>query len=297
MGFDPASLGMQAAGTAVDTLMGLAMEGHNDRRQLRQQGKLLEQQAGIDRKQAQFQQQLGLETWRQTGPQALTAELKKAGLSPALQYGGAGGGGATTGGGSSGVNAEAAPRGGGEVMGLQMMNAQRQLIEAQTEKTKVETAKTAGVDTQLTAEQGRMATIMANLAATNTDEISDQLYLRGVQLRNEVRASKGMVNAELQRKQAEAIGAELVNEQRKVETNMTEAQMVALGEQIAQKWKELEIQEGKLDLERFIRDVKDSTRLTVETITKAVQLVGGGMIQKGLKEMPNKSEHTKKIEW
>ena len=82
MPFDLAGLGMQAAGTALDTIMGLAMEGHNDRRQLRQQGKLLEQQAGVDRRQAAFNQQLALATWRQTGPVALTEQLKKAGLSP-----------------------------------------------------------------------------------------------------------------------------------------------------------------------------------------------------------------------
>ena len=79
---------------------------------------------------------------------ALTEQLKKAGLSPALQYGGSGGGGATTGGGSGSVAAAKAPSGGGEVMGLQMMDAQRRLIEAQTQNVLADTAKKTGVDTQ-----------------------------------------------------------------------------------------------------------------------------------------------------
>jgi len=240
-----------------------------------------------------------MQTWRETGPVALTTELKKAGLNPALQYGGKGGGGQTIGNSGGNVNAESAPRGGGEVMGLQMMNAQRQLIEAQTEKTKVETAKTAGVDTDLTREQGRMATIAANLAAMTVEDAAEQVQARTHILWQEAKAAKGMITAELQTKQAEAVGAELMNELRRVQKDMTETQMAAIGEEIAQKWKALEIQQGHLDIEKFVQDVSNSTKLTVETVARAAELVGGGFIKK----IPNKMVKTHelgksaKIEW
>ena len=77
MGFDPASLGMQAAENVINTAMGLALEGHNDRRQLRQQGRLLEQQADVDRRQMDYQRQLNLQMWKDTNFGAQVAETKK----------------------------------------------------------------------------------------------------------------------------------------------------------------------------------------------------------------------------
>jgi len=284
---------MQAASQGVDTLMGLAMEGHNDRRQLRQQGRLLEQQAGVDRKQAAFNQALGMQTWKETGPVAMTEQLKKAGLSPALQYGGAGGGGQTMGNPGGSVNAESAPRGGNEVMGLTMMNAQRELIEAQTRNVEADTAKKAGVDTELARQQGRLQHIIADLHAMTNEDAAEQMQARTHILWQEAKAAKGKVTAELQQKQAEAIGAELANELRKVQTDMTEVQMKAIAEEIAQKWKGLDIQQGHLDLQRFVQDVSNTTKLTVETITKAAQMVGGGVI----KGIPGRSIHTKEIKW
>ena len=47
-----------------------------------------------------------------------------------MMYGMGGGGGATTGDPGASVGANAAPKGGGEIMGLQLMDAQRKLMEA-----------------------------------------------------------------------------------------------------------------------------------------------------------------------
>ena len=152
-------VGAQAALEVQNTALGLALEGHNDRRQLRQQGKLLEQQAAIDQKQAIFNRGLGIQTWKETGPVGMTEELKKAGLSPALYYGKTGGG-PTTGSAGGSVNAEGAPRGGGEIMTLQLMGAQKKLLEAQTAKAEAEAAKTAGVDTGAVAAGTKLTQVL-----------------------------------------------------------------------------------------------------------------------------------------
>ena len=157
MKFDPGGLAMQTAGTVLDTVLGLALENHADKRQLKQEGRLLKQQAQIDREQAAFNQALGLETWRKTGPVALSAELEKAGLNKALQYGGNGGGGQTMGMSGANVNAESAPRGGGEIMGLQLMKAQENLIRAQTENVEADTQNKGGFVREKGEAEARLA--------------------------------------------------------------------------------------------------------------------------------------------
>ena len=67
--------------------------------------------------------------WRDTNYAAQKEEMKKAGLSPGMMYGMGGTGGATTGDPGASVGANAAPKGGGEIMGLQLMDAQRKLME------------------------------------------------------------------------------------------------------------------------------------------------------------------------
>jgi hypothetical protein len=54
---------------------------------------------------------------------------------------------------------------------------------------------------------------------------------------------------------------------------------------VAQKWKDLEISEGKLNLDRFVKDVADSTKLTVETAGKIVNtIVGKSLPSRVIKE-------------
>lgn len=148
-------LALQAAGGVIGTGMGLLLEGHNDQRQLTQQGKLQQLQIRGQKEMTDYQYAKQMQMWKDTNYSAQMKELKAAGLNPSLLYGMSGGGATTTGSGSGTVTGANAPTGGGETitgtgMGIQMamMQAQLGLIEAQTEKTKVEAAKTAGVDTR-----------------------------------------------------------------------------------------------------------------------------------------------------
>jgi len=286
--------------TIGGTALGLMLQGHNDRRQVEQQRKLGEQQLGFNIQQMGAQKAMDLQMWKDTNYSAQVEEINKAGLNPALLYGKGGGGGTTVGNSGGGVNAPNAPQGGGEVMGMMMQQAQLKVMEAQAEAMKadanlknVDANKKAGVDTELARQQGRLQHIIADLHAMTNEDAAEQMQARTHILWQEAKAAKGKVTAELQQKQAEAIGAELANELRKVQTDMTEVQMKAIAEEIAQKWKGLDIQQGHLDLQRFVQDVSNSTKLTVETITKAAQMVGGGVI----KGIPGRSIHTKEIKW
>lgn len=157
MPIDPisgAALGMQAA-AGIGKALGIG-QGYN--RQLKQQEKLNALQIKNQAELAQIQHNLQLDMWDKTNYPAQVEQLKKAGLNPALLYGKGGGGGATVGMGmNTGVTGgQAGMAGGLEGIGVMgMLPAQIELIKAQTENVKADTAKKSGVDTELgTAQAG-----------------------------------------------------------------------------------------------------------------------------------------------
>jgi len=283
---DPFGMIAQAG---ADLGLGMITRGINNRDQLQQQGKLNEQQFAIDGRALARQKAAELQQWKDTSYGAQLDEMKRNNLSPGMMYGAAGGGAGQLGGSTGSVNAPKAATPGNEVLGMTV--AQRQLIEAQTENVKADTAKKKGVDTDLTREQGRMTHIAANLAAHTQQEAEQIMWAQAKKLTEEAKAAGNMVDAELKKKQADAIGAFIMNEIRWVEKDKTEAELKAIGETVAQKWKALEIQQGHLDIQKFVQDVSNSTKLTVETVTKLAQMVGGGVI----KGIPNKTIKTHEL--
>lgn len=278
--------------SAVNAGLGLVLGEYNDKRQLRQQGKLGEQQLGLNKRQMDYGKQLDYEMWEKTNYAAQVEQMKKAGLNPGLAYGMSGGGGTTIGGGAGNVSAPSAPQGGGEIMGLQLMGAQKQLIEAQTRKTEAETTKTAGVDTELTGNQARIARLQANLLADSYEsmymKISSEADLIENQRRTEAAradVAESTVITDIMKKQGELIGLGLANELRKVETSLTQEQVNATVESVKQKWVELGISQDRLKLDQFVQDVANSTKLAVETVEKLVGTLtrGGRVVKKGKK--------------
>ena len=140
MGFDIGTIGqgaaMQAASGLVGTGLGLLLEGHNDRRQLTQQGKLNELSVKSQKELLEAQRQKELQMWQDTNYSAQIEQMKKAGVNPALLYGQSGGGGTTTGGSGQGINNTGAPTGGGEILAMQGMGLQSQMIQANIELAK-----------------------------------------------------------------------------------------------------------------------------------------------------------------
>ncbi|AXH73116.1 MAG: hypothetical protein [Microviridae sp.] len=259
------------AQAGADIGLGMITRGINNRDQLQQQAKLNEQQFAIDGRALARQKEAELQQWKDTSYGAQLQEMKRNNLSPGMMYGAAGGGAGQLGGSAGSVNAPKAATPGSEVLGMTI--AQRKLIEAQTENVKADTAKKAGVDTEYVRQQSRNTEIAANLAAMTQEEAAEQMQAKSRILWAEAKAANGMVTAELQKKQAEVIGANLANELRKVQKDMTEAQMVQIANSIAQKWKELEIKQGHLDIEKFVQDVSNSTKLTVEAVSRAAGML------------------------
>ena len=143
-------IGASAAVNAADSAISMLTGWYNDKRQLKQQQKLQDMQIAGNKQMMDYQQSLAYDMWEKTNYQAQIEQMKKAGLSPSLIYG-KGGPGGTMSMPNAGVNGAAAPNAPVQSMGIlsgMMMKAQIENIKANTEKTKVDAEKTAGVDTQ-----------------------------------------------------------------------------------------------------------------------------------------------------
>ncbi|AXH75578.1 MAG: DNA pilot protein [Microviridae sp.] len=143
MGKGLTDFAMQAGQQAVGGIMGLALGGINDRRQLKQAEKLQELEIRGQREMSEFNQMQQMEMWHNTGYGAQMKQLKDAGLNAGLIYGMSGGGAQTASSTPGSVSGKQAPTGGGEAvamagqtMQLGLMRAQKDLLEAQAEETR-----------------------------------------------------------------------------------------------------------------------------------------------------------------
>lgn len=221
--------GVVGAGTAI----GNAVQGR--RAQKRQQRNQLELMDVQQRNQMELNQQgkdLAYQQWLDTNYSAQKDELQKAGMNAGLLYGMSGGGGVTanTGSGGSASGGQAQQQQLMDMSGIQNLAtqiAQVDLIKAQTEKTKVETAKTAGVDTENTKADtaGRLTQNEINklskeaqieywkAQATEKVATGEQAIVQSNIMKNTEKAQIQEINdrAKLPAKQAEEIDARITN--------------------------------------------------------------------------------------
>lgn len=244
-----------AAGGIIGTGMGLLLENHNDRRQLEQQRKLGEQEMGMNKEMAEFNRLQQMKLWEDTNYKAQMAQLKKAGLNPALIYGMSGGGGATTAAAEAqGVSGGNAPMGGGEAMGMGMgvmgtavqtalVQAQKDLIEAQAktegEKPANIAAGTANTkaDTLLKGIEARIKEVEAEIVGRTKEDAIDIITseassaitdAKRVQRQNQIEQATMQIT--LDRIKAEYIGVLLSNANTAQDTKLKGAQTATEGE-------------------------------------------------------------------
>lgn len=139
------ALGMQAAQTGLGGAMGLILGGIERKKQLEQQRKLQALQIEGAKQMGIFNREQQMQLWKDTNYSAQMDELKKAGLNPGLLYGHGGPGGSTNASPGAVSGAQAAPQGPAMGMGismgsmqLQLLQSQKELMQAQTEKTRAE---------------------------------------------------------------------------------------------------------------------------------------------------------------
>lgn len=138
--FDIGSVATQAAQQGTSAILGLALGGINDRRQIKQQQRLQDMQIRGQMQMGDYNYQQQMKMWEATNFQAQKEQMKKAQLSTGLLYGMNGAGGSTTGSQGGSVSGASAPAGGGEAIDMMGMGIQYQLLKAQKENIEADTA-------------------------------------------------------------------------------------------------------------------------------------------------------------
>ena len=286
MPFDIGSMAMGAANNIIGTGMGLLLEKHNDRRQLRQQDKLNQQQEEMAKRMGDYNQRNQLAMWKATGPVGQMEQLKAAGLNPGLIYGMGGAGGQSTGSSNASVSGGGAPSGGGEIMGMTgnamqmaLLKAQKENIEADTQKKKADAALTSGAQTdnvqadtiwkgvkteldQLQLELGTNS-YKANLARIKyeTDKALQELNI----LKNDAVISENTWQDKITQIGAEAVGVGIRNELMKTQGDKVRSDIEVNNATIqnwlvqqAQGWSRLNIEQQNTEINRLLMEFNTS---------------------------------------
>lgn len=249
---------------------------------------------GYAKEMAGINQQHNKDMFDYTGYQAQVAQMKAAGLNPALMYGSAGSGGSTQGGAgmAGGAGAGSGSVGGtpsapdtgitaGIGMGLQLglLDAQKKNIEADTEKKRAEAGKEeATIDNLIAltqnekAKQGliysqtRLNDALEELNRAKTDEVGwniknieksiDKMEaeINGTNLDNDLK-SRTIEN------QVKLVAEELKNKMADTlvkysQNKVNNAEATAIADRIEQAWMGLGIQRGQYELDRSKLEVE-----------------------------------------
>lgn len=155
----------QGAGGAIGAGLGMLTANWQDRRQVKQQQKLTDQQVNAQKQMGKYNQQLALDMWEKTNYEAQRKQMEKAGLNVGLMYGGGGAGGGTTSTPTGSVGAGSAASGSGEIgmgmqagMQMQLMKAQKENIEADTANKRANTPGEGQTEGKIGAETENIKT-------------------------------------------------------------------------------------------------------------------------------------------
>ena len=309
-----AGLGMQAASQAasglIGTGMGLLLEGHNDRRQLRQQEKLQNLEIKGSKELTDYNAAKQLEMWKATNYPAQIEQMKLAGLNPALAYG-MGGGGVTANVATGKTSGGQAPSGGGEIVAAQAMGLQLRMQEAQIKNIEADT-NLKNADANNKPLQGKYieastssllqgienAKAQKNLLEANTKLQELSVYkesqtmndvingirnqveiqaetLESLKMQNEI--TQATLQEKIQQIKSEAIQVFLINKLTEVNTdkaradiNLTNQKIWEISQTVAQKWKALD--QAAIDL--YLKKLQTDFNVSHTDMNK---VIGGGL--------------------
>lgn len=294
-------LGITGQALGVAQQIGSAL-GIGDKRQLKQQQKLIDQQVQAQKHMGQFQNELALDMWNKTNYGAQVKHLKDAGLNPALLYGKGGSGGATTGMGMStgvdgGRSADAAARQQAN-QGMALTAQQIELMKAQKENIEADTKNKLGVDADLKGAQAGEAQSRIELNKIQSEINKLDLELKGKSLEDQLYIieqtahkmtgerdkawAEGNVAQATQEAQIKLINQELANKAIEAAAmqkgiDLDNARITEITNNIQQKWQDLNIKEASTRWEHQDR-VKAIEEYTANALKVAGIMAVGGLV-------------------
>lgn len=275
-------------GTGMDIATSMLKQGIQSEHMAEQRRQQLE----ADKKMADYNYKLSMQKFKDTGYEAQAKQMRDAGLSVGLMYGGSGGGGQTAQLSGSGTSAPQQMNmdSGMGIAALQaqtqneVLKAQAENLKADTKKKEAEASKTVGVDTDLGNKQIESLTqgIENAKAQEELTKIESQLIDIRVRKENEtyyswldrfenetskIKAEAKSAMAESKVNQAtinekigiikqELINSGLQNILTEANINLTNERVKEIGVKLEQAWKQLEIQ-GKANDINAKRQVVD----------------------------------------
>lgn len=252
-----------------------------------------------------------LEMWKQTGPQGMMEQYKKAGLNPGLMYGMSGGGaGQTTMPNAQGPGGHATKN---DIMGMgiaaMQAAAQVKVLESQANLNNTQAKKLSGVDT--TEAQARIDNLMQGLdnlkedwvikrlqqtmmnmqnweqQATQADRLrtitynADQAFHALGVLKNEHKISDATIEDKIKIIQREAIFMALKNELTTSQRQLTDQELMNRVNDILISWEKIGNDKQELFIKGKLADFEtDDMQRIVENMTKIVNgVITGAAIQ------------------
>lgn len=263
---------MSGIGAIIGAGLGIAQGEINNQHNKESQNNAYKKQRALNKQGSE----LALQMWKDTNYSAQRRELEKAGLSTGLLYGGGGGGGATTNTGSGGSAPMQAPSnidiGGMAIQGqqaemqLQLAKAQKENIEANTNKTNVETSN---------IEEPTRANVSKTLSERDKQELENEknrdtlkeqkenIVSESVLARNAAQISTQTREDNIRFIKANALGRELENALTEVKTEATEQEIKNMKQQvrkmqaeISQTWTSLSQKEKEIKLHQWETELK-----------------------------------------
>ncbi|AXH73040.1 MAG: DNA pilot protein [Microviridae sp.] len=179
---------------------GMAINASGNKSQLKQQGKLMEQQIAGQKDLGKFNQGLALDTWNKTNYSAQRKQMEKAGLNPGLMYGSAGSGGTTQGGSAGSVTGGVAEHPSKSMaMGMEyMLQAETQKAQVENIKadTKVKEAEVAakGAGTEKTGAESEQVKQLTQNAKVQEEILKYEKEIKSIELNVAGRTQEQVVN-------------------------------------------------------------------------------------------------------
>jgi len=234
-------------------------------------------QMGLNRQ----MQQIEMENWENTNYDAQKKQMEKAGLNPGLMYGGSGGGSMImdSGSGGSAAGGQAQRQDidtsglGMQIQQMALLKAQKDNIEADTNKKNVEANKLQGVDTGNVQAETNVKNLQAKnlelenkLRSDGLDSALYQLKANADKAQSEARSAliKANVDENTKNSQIKKINSEAANEAFKLtlmeaDKNLTNEKARAITQELAQEWERLSIELDKVGIGKMDNAIKEFT--------------------------------------